>query len=304
LIADSDTTFNVNDGMEVFMHGLPPGLTENSLNSLLEPYMKKLSITVYSCSLHRKKTSASVFLHKSDGNKFLQRHSTPQASGLGKKSQQPVPQGSKPANPSTPVEKLVLMGTSVHCRHGNRKLSEFELKSIWDEMNKPKPQPQPTQPKQTPVALSAQELSCGHIDFPDGKGYTFVSEWTLSQQYTAKFTKRTLILSLQQPNMEVRISLKTVAELVWDDRGRIAVVLTEPPVFLRLPDKNQASLNHMFSRLSLHNRWEERQKHRMLSIDESHRRVAGFCLVYYISAQGWGPGLRVWALVRPRCHKP
>jgi hypothetical protein len=282
----------MNDGMEVFIQGLPAGLTENSLKSLLQPYMKKLSITVYGCSIHRKKTSASIFLYKRDGNKFLQRHGPPQVSG--KKSQPPVHQDSKPANPSTPAEKVVLMGASIHCRRGNRKPSEFELKSIQDEMTKPKPQPQPLQPQQSPVALSAQELSCGHIEFPDGKGYTFVSEWTLSQQYTARFTKRTLILSLQQLNMEVRISLKTVAELVWDDRGRIAVVLTEPPVFLRLPDKNQASLNRMFGRLSLQNRWEERQKHRMLSIDESHRQVAGWCLVYYISV----PGLNVGGIGR------
>ena len=271
--------------MEVFIQNLPPGLTDRSLYTQLQPFMEILSVKGgYSCSMHKKKLSASIiFLHKTDGTKFLDRHGDPPSHN--KKRGPPSAPG-----PVAPAIQLVLMGAPIRCRRGHNQPSEYALKNIQYETeqreSQPRSKPQPT--TRSSVTLSAQELSCGHITFPEeGSGFTFVPEWTQKyRQYTARFTKRNLILGLQHLNMELRISHQTIYELVWEESGKMALVLMEPPVFLRLPDTKQ-NLSGMFGKLSFQRRQEERrQKTRILGVDASHREVAGWCLVYYMTIPG------------------
>ncbi|KAK0651077.1 RNA dependent RNA polymerase-domain-containing protein [Cercophora newfieldiana] len=263
--------------MEVFIQGLPPGLTDRSLHSQLQPFMERLSINGYSCNIHKKRTSASIiFLHETDANRFLERHGNPPS--FRRRGQQT---GS--AVPAANIT-LFLMGAPIQCKRGKHQPSVHELKHIQNVIAQRQSQAPRPQPTRGPVTLSAQELGCGHITFPEGRGFTFVPEWTQTQQYTVKFTKRNLILDLKQSDMELRISLQTVHELVCDERGRIVLVLMEPPVFLRLPDKVLA-MSDMFDTLSLRPAWERENppKRRDMGIDTPHAKVAGRCLVYYIS---------------------
>jgi hypothetical protein len=236
--------------------------------------------------LHRKKTLGTItFLHKSDGKKFLKRHGAPQSSQ--KKAQTKDDKMSGIA--ATTPEILVLMGTPINCRHHNRKPSEITLQTIQSEMDKGKEErkpemPRASKPRRIPKALLALELGCGYIAFPEAKGFTFVAEWTHRHQFTAKFTKRNLTLHVQlqtQPvtAVEVRIPLQTVHELVWHEKGRVALVLTEPPILLRALDKNHST--EVFGRLP--QRREGWQKLRLTGIDDAHCQVSGWCLVYYLS---------------------
>jgi len=270
--------------MEVFLQGLPPGLTDRSLRSNLQPFMERLSITAYGCSIHKKKVSGNIiFVTKSHGEKFLAHYGDPlSASKMGQLSK-PNKSGKLPPTPST----LILMGSRIHCRRGNQKPSEFDLRNIHYETEKR--ESRAPRPETNSIALEPQELSCGHVTFPGGQGFTVVAEWTYRASYTAKFTKRNLILNLHNGKTEVRIPLQTINELIWDERGRIAVVLTSPPTFLRRPNTDNG-LSSSFSRLSFQQRMENRQNVRLTAIDDAHSKISAFCAVYYMSVPGMAVG--------------
>lgn len=242
--------------MDVFMRGLPDGLTDRSLHSQLEPFMKPLSITDYGCRINRNKILGSVtFLHKEDGYRFLERH------------------GERPGILGRPAPGLYLMNQPVYCVVSRYQPSEFMLDSIKREIEKSRSQPRKSEQRGS-LNLAARTVHCGHIAYTEGKQFTFVSEWRNDGGTIAKFTKHSLILDIVSLEVEARIPYETIFEMVWSDQGIITFTLTAPPVFLR---RVPASFLE-----EVYGKRNGPELERLPAINTRHGKISRLCSVYCI----------------------
>ena len=105
--------------MELFMHNLPPDLTDQGLNEHLTPFVKALNIRDWSCQKQRKKRLGSItFLRSKDGEQFQRQH-----------GQQPVP-GANYSGQARFTARLIILGTPVYCMHSKNDPDPFLLKSL------------------------------------------------------------------------------------------------------------------------------------------------------------------------------
>jgi len=260
------------------MRNLPPHLTDSTLRSQLQPFMARLSITEYMVEKQRnKKTGNVTFLHAADGTRFLQHH--------GEEPALPPPNAHTPhprrKHPPTRA-RLSLMGSQVYCKVSNRGPDEFALKSIRQQANPKVDDEAPLEPTKT---LTATELNCGYHAFHDGR-LTFTAEWSANELCLVKFAKRSLHITLTGRNIQLRIPFQSIVELVWWQDGNAAVTLLWGPTILSrqtgTPVEQLAALLSVFrpfGRAADRNQAEQSQ--RLDAIDEDHRRISPFCLVYH-----------------------
>jgi hypothetical protein len=269
----------VADAMEVFLSSLPPDLTDRSLQTQLHPFLEKLSITDYICGVQKNKKVGYVrFLHKADGINFLVHH--------GESTQ------SKPnANYGLRREaRLFLMGDGVLCRPStNKAMSQYDLASIRHEVEKR--QSQSKRAGHTPTTFSVRELSCGHFSFVNRTRFTFVSEWSSLVPWIARFTKHNVLIKAEERKAELRIPYSTIVELIWSEKGKIALILSMPPIILVAEDPD---LSDIFAQFSLKTK-KGPDYTRVPNLGQAHAKVASFCTAYCISVPadtvgGFGQG--------------
>ncbi len=218
------------------------------------------------------------FLHKADGSKFLVHH--------GESTQ------SKPnANYGLRREaRLFLMGDGVLCRPSkNKEMSQYDLASIRHEVEKRQSQPKRT--GHTPTTFSVRELSGGHFSFANRTQFTFVSEWSSLVPWIARFTKHNVLIKTQQKKAELRIPYSTIVELIWSEKGKIALILSMPPTILVAGDPD---LSDIFAQFSLKTNGGP-DFTRVPYLSQAHAKVASFCTAYCISVPadtvgGFGQG--------------
>ncbi|KAK1761553.1 RNA dependent RNA polymerase-domain-containing protein [Echria macrotheca] len=247
--------------MNVHLSGLPGGLTDRSLHSQLQPSMQTLSITAFSTSVYRNKTSGNItFLAASDGENFLKKYGA-----LGRSP------------------RLWLMQNPVCCFPSRGPPpTKLALKSI--EYQEEKLRSQPQRSEQADITLVSTRLSCGHFAWVNDR-FTFVSEWSQESSCTAKFTKYNLIIDIKDQDVQLRIPYQTIVELVWSESGHVAFSLYVPPVILRAAKSIFADMYGS----------DQDQYERIEAIDKRHQQVSSFCLVYSISV----PTVVVGGIERP-----
>ncbi|KAK0614847.1 RNA dependent RNA polymerase-domain-containing protein [Bombardia bombarda] len=264
--------------MEVFCRNLPPDLTERSFGNQMRPIMKKLSIKYYDCDKRKGKNLGNItFLRIEDAKKFLEHHgevllqSRP-VSYFGRQRRFP---------PTRP--RLTIMDKEVFCKESNKQPSEVTLKGIEHDVDKQQSRPEAA--AEAPLAFAATQLRCGQYHFLEEK-LTFVAEWQSSGNCSARFTKRSLIIELpgSLKDVQIRIPLQSIIELVWCPKGYVTVTLSSVPTFL------ESMSEEIYQRLSgetlagIYGSKEldaaKSKSLRVEAIDASHVHVAPFCLVY------------------------
>ncbi|KAK3314501.1 RNA dependent RNA polymerase-domain-containing protein [Apodospora peruviana] len=291
--------------MEVFLRNVPQHLTDWSLQSQLKPLMDQLSINeaTYQCDKRKHKNIGHItFLHKSDGDRFLARHGEevlPEQSAPAPNARASNPpnlfrDGQKKKQHPRTKSRLFIMNKHIPCKISNRKPSALALRSMEYEIEqhqqrkKMKKQTQPEKAEELPVRFYAVDMSCGYWVYIDGS-LTFVPEWTDMNPCHAKFTKRSLVITMPNRRTKVRIPFPIIQEMVWSENGNIAVTLNSSPTFLNLQSGEvEDHLSAAFSSFTLESLYgppQPVQYLRLPCIDDSHSRVSGFCLVYCFRVQ-------------------
>ncbi|KAK3935151.1 RNA dependent RNA polymerase-domain-containing protein [Diplogelasinospora grovesii] len=249
--------------MEVFLRGLPPHLTDRSLQSQLEPVLDKLNIRLYSCEKYNRKPYGKItFLHKRDGLKFLSRH--------GEEDLPADPTRSLFSRQPKKRARLFLTNKDVLCSLSRHEPNPLALRAIEHEADQQRTQGSSTK-KRSAVELSVNELSCGHYCYLDGR-LTFISEWQHRALGSAKFGKRNLILKFGQ--LEVRVSFQSIIEMLWSEDGSVAVTLSSVPAFFG-PSEISEILDASDSDSP-----PPDQRLRLPALDREHGRVSMYCLAY------------------------
>ena len=218
--------------------------------------MEKLSVTYYSCAVHKNKKCGYLrFLNKTDGTNFLTHHGE-----------------------SMQSKRLFLMGEGVLCKPStNKEMSRYDLDSIRREVEKRQSQPRRTE--HTPTTFSVRELSGGHFNFTNRTQFTFVSEWSSLVPWIARFTRHSLLIKTQQKEAELRIPYSTIVELIWSEKGKIALILSIPPIILLSQDRELSDM----AQLGFREKRKGPDYTRVPFFTESHAKVASFCTSYCIS---------------------
>ncbi|KAK3905375.1 RNA dependent RNA polymerase-domain-containing protein [Staphylotrichum tortipilum] len=259
--------------MEVFLRNLPPYMTDGALHKQLQPFMDQLSITDYLAEKQRNKTIGHVtFLRKTDGARFLQHH---QEELLPQTPAQMQHRHRQHKHPPTRA-RLSLIGKPVFCKLSDREPDEYTLKSIQHESTQRVHPAVPAEP--VTKALQATELNCGYYSLTGGK-LVFSPEWTANESCLVRFSKRSLLITLDKRQVQLRIPFQSIVELVWWQNGSAAVSLRWAPSILA-PPAAEDDLAAAYATLSLGHR-RPAQRRRVEAIDENHGQVASLCLVYH-----------------------
>ncbi|KAK4462313.1 RNA-dependent RNA polymerase 1 [Cladorrhinum samala] len=277
--------------MEISLRNLPPDLTEKALTSQLRPWMSKLNIaeTDYVCDKLKKKFHGFVtFLHKADAQRFLAEYGEvpkPGGQDTHKADHNQMGKNKKPKNypPSTP--RLYLMGRAVFCGGSKRTLDKTALKAIEHQRTRTvaNHQVQAAEPaEETAIVLETSRLACGYHAFVHGE-FTFVSEWNLDVHCKVRFGKWGLVMTFNKDlrDYEVRVSYRSVVQVIWSDSARVAVTLSSSPTFLE--SKYNLVEKRALQALSSPKTNPDAMK-RTSSIDHAHAAVSPFCLVYFFTA--------------------
>ncbi len=224
--------------MEVFLRNLDPSSSDRALRNQLKPAIKALSIQKFHCEKPRKKKYGFVtFLLKEDGQKFLDRHgeiphlrgteSNPivRNAGLGSNlfSRQRPRRDDRPEC----TARLTLLGRQVFCKESDRQVDPITLRGLE---NAPESLDVAAEGTETAYILfnDVVRFGCGHYAISQGAP-AFMSEWAVLVQGTAKFTRKALILRLShRAEIQIRIPLQTIFELVVMDDGNMVLTLTTP----------------------------------------------------------------------------
>ena len=266
--------------MEIFFRNLDPDSNDKAFARQLHPIMKDLSISHYHCEKPRKKPFGFVtFLSREQGELFLAQHGelplnadqhgqgfTP---NLGR-------QFHRQNRPST-KSRLTMLGREIFCKESNRAIDSLTIHALQNSSDDKKA---PKDNKGTAEPMSFTDLSecaCGYYAFRDGK-LTFISEWNMRTQGSAKFTKKLLIIRLSQENeIQIRIPIQSIVELNASYDGNMTLSLTTTPTFLKSPSAAE-ELASLFSR-------SRSTLTRVSAIDDQHQRAVAFCLIYRIQFQ-------------------
>ncbi|KAG7294446.1 hypothetical protein NEMBOFW57_004519 [Staphylotrichum longicolle] len=168
-------------------------------------------------------------------------------------------------------------------------MSQFDLASIRHEVEKRQSQPKRT--GHTPTTFSVRELSCGHFSFANRTQFTFVSEWSSHVPWIARFTKHNVLIKTPQRKAELRIPYASIVELIWSEKGKIALILSMPPIILVAEDPD---LSDTFAKFNFKTR-KGPDYTRVPYLGKGHAKVAGLCTAYCISVPadtvgGFGQG--------------
>lgn len=272
--------------MEVFLRNLPPDLTEKALTSQLRPWMDNLNITDYVCDKLKKKYQGYItFLHRADAQRFLDEYG--QALKPGGEDQHKANQNDKNRKPrkhAAATPRLFLMGRAVFCGESGRKLDKTALKAIEHQKThtvaNQQVQAEPTE--ETAIVLETSRLACGYHAFVHGR-FTFVSEWDLEVHCRVKFGKWNLVLTFSKDgrDCEVRVSYRSIIQVIWSDSASVSVTLSSSPTFL---EGKHTLIEKLILQTLDASRTNPDAMKRTSSIDHAHGAVSPFCLVYFFRA--------------------
>ncbi|KAL2195585.1 RNA dependent RNA polymerase-domain-containing protein [Corynascus similis CBS 632.67] len=227
--------------MEVFLWKLPPHLTDSALYSQLRPVMDQLSITSYMAEKQRKRTTGHItFLHEADGLTFLKHH-----------GEEPIEQNHRSdRQPDDLTLKTIEYETSQRCH---------------DKSGTEKPT----------KTLQAKEINCGFHTFIGGR-LTFTAEWSAAENGLVKFGSRSVIITLERRQIQLRISFQSIVELIWWHDGNATITLASAPTILALENTDNEAESTRTG-----NGKPGAPRQRLEAIDRGHGRISPYCMVYH-----------------------
>ena len=248
------------------MRNLPADLTNDGLRVQLEPFLKRLNIDKYTCEKpKKKKTGKIVFSNSGDGQRFLRTH-----------GQEVLPsRGARPRFKSN----LHFMETNVYCTRSTSQPQELALKSI---IHSAEQRPSIVEEQGPGVSFNLTDFSCGYCAFVEHQ-LAYFPEVHWSNKGIVRFTKRSMIVNLDN-KAQIRISLKTVVDLVWSNSGLLTLTLSSVPLFFSNDNNPVDAVTTMFSATNLTGQSSssttQQTSTRLCSLGREHSQVVGQCLVY------------------------
>ncbi|KAF1842606.1 RdRP-domain-containing protein [Cucurbitaria berberidis CBS 394.84] len=241
--------------MELFMHNLPPHITDNELKRHLTPLVNSLGIRDWSCQKQRKKKFGNItFLYANDGTRFQKQ---------------------------TPV---VILNTPAYCKPSKYDPDPFLLKSLAKSAEDRQEAEQYQYPhKAANVVVAVQSFSCGYYSYVDNKlVYSPELEWE-TERGIAKFVKNTLIVTFGGPGRPKRIEIpyRIVEGIIVSTQLRaLTLTLWETP---RLFEEADQDLAMLMASLGFQQRSHVPSRTRLSELPhstQSHRAISGQSLVY------------------------
>ncbi|KAJ0349272.1 hypothetical protein COL154_013624, partial [Colletotrichum chrysophilum] len=273
--------------MEVFLNNVPQHLTDRTLEKQLEPYVTALGINTWSCSVKPGgKVGWITFLHREGGATFLRRYGEQTLSDQTTSSHPDgqIPSYKKTQRPNTRA-KLQILGATVFARESHKAPDPFHLKCLLHRLQeKPRAQNRHEEPfSKGTITFDAKHVACGHNSFRnDRKALTFVEQYRLGGEATARFGKKMIILKFRS-GVKAEMAYSSVYELIHSSPGTITLVLSEPPKFYR----PGIGLDERLSRLTLAKpNFHQKKSIRCTNLPGAppNFNCAGECLVYQLSA--------------------
>ncbi|PKS05598.1 hypothetical protein jhhlp_008116 [Lomentospora prolificans] len=252
--------------MEVYLQGLPLGLSQASFQSSLQGCMTNLGIVDWSCQdPGRRDFGFVLFLNASDGTKFLQRFGAVR----------------------TETPRLFILGKPIFASKGKRAPDKLRIRHLKYQKDQKALAPSAL-PGDSSVALRLRGIDCGHlVVHPTDGNLVFVRQCNLECDHkaVAKFATRTLILRYDD-GFRVDIPFATIEQMVIDESHSAAtLILTEVPRFFA-PGRQ---LTHLMENLDLSaygwqnaSRLPSRIRTTHLQGCPEHANYVAHCLVYRI----------------------
>ncbi|TRX89845.1 hypothetical protein FHL15_009278 [Xylaria flabelliformis] len=250
-------------GFAVYMKGVPPDFTDQSLGAQLLPYLEPLHIIDWACDKPRYKSFAILtFLHRREGQTFLRHY-----------GQKPIP-GALFGGAQKMRAHLFLLGKPTYCMESDKEADSTLLRvleSRAEERNHPSEHVEELQSHKH-VVFKAWEMSCGHYDYRKGLlQYTADIQW-LKQEAIA--------------NPKVEIPYRTIHEVVISSNpSSLFLTLWEPPKIFLLPHQSD-ELFPLVGNLSINKSFgapRPRLRERLSKIPHDsadHGEVLGQSLIY------------------------
>ncbi|KAI1754947.1 RNA dependent RNA polymerase-domain-containing protein [Xylaria castorea] len=268
-------------GFAVYMRGVSPEFTDQSLKVQLLPYLEQLHIKDWACDKPRYKPFAILtFLHRREGQTFLNKH-----------GQQPLPGALFGGAPRMRAH-LFILSKPVFCKESDKEVDSTLLRvleSSAEERSRPAEHVEEPQ-RHNHVVFRAWGMSCGHYDYIKGTlKYTADVQWP-KQEGIAKFAKNMFIVSFSQSIGQIRIEIpyRTIQEVVISDRPpSLFLTLWEPPR-ISLLSHQSAELATMFGNFNINKSFGTPRpgvRERLSSIPHDsadHGEVLGQSLIYSI----------------------
>ncbi|PYH92297.1 rna-dependent rna polymerase [Aspergillus ellipticus CBS 707.79] len=255
--------------MEVFLHNLPAPLADEGLKKQLEPHLKKLGIVDFLCEKPKKKNFGNItFLHREDGQRFLQHH-----------GEEVIPSTMTARGRPRLKSKLQLMGTDVFCKPSKNAPHEFALRSLRHNAEQRGRDRLQKYEDEKHVSVRILSFACGYSEFTDQKMW-FMPEVNWLDKGVMRFKKRSIIVKLDT-NYTIRIPISTVVELVWSRNGDMLLTLSTVPYFFSRDDTD--TITSQFLGLTIKvakNATMVPSQSRKCSLGEEHAETVGQCLVY------------------------
>ncbi|KAI1736387.1 RNA dependent RNA polymerase-domain-containing protein [Xylaria scruposa] len=269
-------------GLAVYMKGVPPEFTDQSLEAQLSPYLEQLHIKDWACDKPRYKSFAILtFLHRREGQTFLSHH-----------GQKPLP-GALFGGTQRMRAHLRLLGKPTYCMESDKEADSTLLRvleSRAEERNRPSEHVEEPQ-RHNHVVFKARGLSCGHYHYRKGElQYTADIQWPM-REAIAKFARNMLIVSFSQSIGQIRVEIpyRTIHEVVISGKPlSLFLTLWEPPRIFLLPHQRD-ELVPMLGNLSINKSFgahRPRLRERLSQIPHDsvdHGEVLGQSLIYSIT---------------------
>ncbi|KAF1921282.1 RNA dependent RNA polymerase-domain-containing protein [Ampelomyces quisqualis] len=260
--------------MEVYLHGLPPHLTDFGLKEQLGRFTKALRISDWSCQKPRKRAYGFLtFLHPEDGERFLAQH------------QQAALPGAHRASAPLRDAQIVILGIKISCRRSNKNPDSFLLKSLVKAAEDRLKAATHVQPPKAKIIFALQSLSGGYYEYDNNElVYAPEVEWT-ALKGTAKFAKRAIVLEFEGRHGKQRIEIPyriVEAMAICSRHAALTLTLWEPPRFYQAD--NSALIEAMAS-LSIGPRSTIPQRSRLVrpvDTTSGHPDILGQLLIYRI----------------------
>ncbi|RYP01261.1 hypothetical protein DL764_006264 [Monosporascus ibericus] len=264
--------------MECHMRNLPKDLTDNSLSVQLQPLIRDLKITDWTCQKPRGKSYGNVtFLRYADGEKFLRQHSEIIVPGFTRKGQQ------------RSRSRLTILNAHVYCSQSQKPPDTFLLRSLADSAEDRKLQDQAEPERHKAVLFKLLGLSCGHYEYPQGHATYFPDiQWSPNEiaDGTIKFAKHMIIVTFHYADLgQIRLEIpyRTINEIVVSTRPpSFVLTLWEAP---RIFQERNQDITALMGSMGLQNHYiSSAQRTRLPEIPHyngKHGEILGQTLVYF-----------------------
>lgn len=236
-------------GMEVFVRGVPEGITEKKLNGFFASFMERLGIEDWVCQkIGRKQLANIVFLQPSEGRRFLNKH----GNMMGPHGRYIIC-----CQSNKPIDRLAVRSL------------EMERKTRIEKKKRPKKASKTDSPKHQRTFLSSA-LQCGTWDCLD-TGFALRPYYTLRQP--AKLVFKVMQIQYETGAADrLDIPYRSIESIVWGPDApaagcAITITLREAP-----------RCSQPVATFDL----TDAGRRRVPGLNEEHERISGSCLVYRI----------------------